>query len=199
MDSRSPLPSGSYWYLGSPNPAADEIFRQVCALAWPYALYCAGRYLHDLHAAYDLMDAAVCNAERYYERFLGERSSRQLFYRVVSVLKRLSKQRARNNREVSYGSLSNLEILAAAFRSRPEAEQTAYINQVLERMSVRSQKITNWRLAGHSWRQIAEILESNQATVRRVYQKELRTLLSPSLEMRGSAERKDSDQRKIET
>jgi len=30
-------------------------------IAWPYALYCATRYLHDIHAAYDLMDAAVSN------------------------------------------------------------------------------------------------------------------------------------------
>ena len=74
MDSRLPLPSSEYWYLGSPNPAMDELFRRLCVLAWPYALYCATRYLHDIHAAYDLMDAAVSNTERYYERFQGERT-----------------------------------------------------------------------------------------------------------------------------
>src|SRR5271154_6735953 len=105
MDSRPLLPPSDYWYLGSPDPVVDDVFRRVCVLAWPYAVYCATRYLHDAQAAYDLMDAAVCNAESYYERFQRERTHTQLLSRVVSVLKRLSKQRVRNNsREVSYGS-----------------------------------------------------------------------------------------------
>ena len=198
MDSRLPLPSSKYWYLGSPNPAMDELFRRLCVLTWPYALYCATRYLHDIHAAYDLMDAAVSNTERYYERFQGERTSTQLFYRIVSVLKRLSKQRARNNREIYCGSIFDLEILAAALSSQSEADQTAYIDQVLGRMSERSRKITYWRLAGHSWRQIADALESSHATVRRAYHKELRGLLVPSSDRSSSEEREDSDQEKIE-
>ena len=71
---RPPPPSGEYWYLGSQDRAVDDLFRRVCALAWPYALLCATRYLHDVHAAYDLMDAAVSNAEQYYERFNGNRT-----------------------------------------------------------------------------------------------------------------------------
>ena len=194
MDSRPRLSSSDYWYLGSPDPAVEDVFRRVCAVAWPYAVYCATRYLHDVHAAYELMDAAVCNAESYYERFRRERTHTQLFYRVVSVLKRLSKQRVRNNREVSYGSLSNLESLATAFSTRSDAEQRAYINQVLARMSERSRNITQWRLAGHSWRQIAETLQSSRATVRRSYRKELRGLLLFNSDWPGSDERKDSDQ-----
>jgi RNA polymerase sigma factor (sigma-70 family) len=175
----------------------DELFRRLCVLAWPYALYCATRYLHDVHAAYDLMDAAVANAERYYERFQGERTSTQLFYRIMSVLKRLSKQRVRNNREIFCGSLDDLEILATALSSQPEADQTAYIEQVLGRMSELSRKITYWRLAGHSWRQIANVLEASHATVRRSYHRELRGLLFSS-DGPSSNEREDSDQEKIE-
>jgi len=198
MDSRLPLPSSEYWYLGSPNPAVDDLFRRLCVLAWPYALYCATRYLHDVHAAYDLMDAAVCNAEQYYERFQRERTPTQLFYRIVSVLKRLSKQRVQNNREIFCGSLYDLEILATALSSKSEADQTAYIDQVLGRMSERSRKITYWRLAGHSWRQIADALEASHVTVRRAYHKELRGLLFPSSDRPSSDEREDSDQEKIE-
>jgi RNA polymerase sigma factor (sigma-70 family) len=194
MDSRQPCPSGEYWYLGSPNPTMDALFRRACALAWPYALFCATRYLHDVHAAYDLMDAAVSNAEQYYERFHGERTSTQLFYRIVSVLKRLSKQRVRNNRETSYGSLSDLEILARAISSKSEADQTAYINQMLGQMSERSREITYWRLAGHSWRQIADTLEASYTTVRRAYHKELRGLLFPSSDNPSSDEREDTGQ-----
>lgn len=111
MDSRLPLPSREYWYLGSPNPAVDDLFRRVCVLAWPYALYCATRYLRDVHAAYDLMDAAVANAEEYYERFHGERTHTQLFARIVSVLKRLSKQRVQNNREFEPVAVHEVKLL----------------------------------------------------------------------------------------
>lgn len=65
-------------------------------------------------------------------------------------------------------------------------------------MSERSRKITYWRLAGHSWRQIADALESSHATVRRAYHKELRGLLVPSSDRSSSEEREDSDQEKIE-
>jgi DNA-directed RNA polymerase specialized sigma24 family protein len=198
MDSRSPLPSSEYWYLGSPNPAVDDLFRRLCVLAWPYALYCATCYLHDIHAAYDLMDAAVSNAEQYYERFQGERTSTQLFYRILSVLKRLSKQRVQNNREIFCGSLYDLDILATALSAKSEADQTAYIAQVLGRMSERSRKITYWRLAGHSWRQIADALEASYVTVRRVYHKELRGLLFASSDRPSSVEREDSDQENFE-
>jgi hypothetical protein len=198
MDSRSPLPSSEYWYLGSPNPAVDDLFRRLCVLAWPYALYCATCYLHDIHGAYDLMDAAVSNAEQYYERFQGERTSTQLFYRILSVLKRLSKQRVQNNREISCGSLYDLDILATALSAKSEADQTAYIAQVLGRMSERSRKITYWRLAGHTWRQIADALDASYVTVRRVYHKELRGLLFAASDRPSSDEREDSDQEKIE-
>jgi DNA-directed RNA polymerase specialized sigma24 family protein len=188
MDSRLPFPLGEYWYSGSPNPAMDALFRRVCASAWPYALFCAHRYLHDVHAAYDLMDAAVSNAEQYYERFHGERTFIQLSHRIMSVLKRLAKQRVRNNREISYGSLSDLGILGRAISSKPEAEQSAYINEMLGKMSERSQQITYWRLAGHSWRQIANTLEASYVTVRRSYHKELRGLLFPSFDKHSSGE-----------
>jgi len=198
MDSRSPLPSSEYWYLGSRDPAVDDLFRRLCVLAWPYAVYCATCYVHDIHAAYDLMDEAVLNAERYYERFQGERTFTQLFYRIVSVLRRLSKQRLQNNREIFCGSLYDLDILATALSLESEADQTAYIAQVLGRMSERSRKITYWRLAGHTWRQIADALEASHVTVRRVYHKELRGLLFASAERPSSAEREDSDQENFE-
>jgi hypothetical protein len=189
---RPPLTSSEYWYLGSQDRTADDLFRRACALAWPYAVYCATRYLRDVDAAYDLMDAAVSNAEKYYARFHGERTFIQLSYRIMSVLKRLAKQRARNNREISYGSLSDLGILGTDFSSKSEAEQTAYINEVLGKMSERSRQITYWRLAGHSWRQIADTLEANYVTVRRSYHKELRGLLFPSFDKHSPGEREDS-------
>jgi RNA polymerase sigma factor (sigma-70 family) len=191
MDSRPPLPASEYWYLGSQNPAADDLFRRVCALAWPYAVYCATRYLHDTDAAFDLMDAAVSNAERYYQRFEGRRTSIQLYYRIVSVLKRLSKQRGGKWREIPKGSIFELENLAGSLSAKSETEQTAFINQVIDKLSERSRKITSWRLAGHTWRQIAKELGASHVTVQRVYHKELRRLLSPS--SRSSSEREESD------
>ena len=188
---RPPPPSGEYWYLGSQDGAVDALFRRVCALAWPYALLCATRYLHDVHAAYDLMDAAVSNAEEYYERFNGNRTFSQIFHRVLSVLKRISKQRALNAHEVPSGSLQDLERKAHFFTSKSEAEQSAYVRELLAQMTDRSRKITIWRTEGHTWRQIAGKLKVNHAAVRRAYYRELRRLLSPGSDGLSSLERED--------
>jgi len=177
MDQRPPPSASTYWYLGSPDPDVDQLFRRACALAWPYAVYCASRYLGDLHSAYDLMDEAVENTERYYERFNPERNSAQIFYRILSVIKRLSKQRLNSKREIARGSLYDLERLAQRHASGSEAEQAALVRQVLDKMSKRSQQIAYWRLAGHSWRQIAEELGASHITVRRVFHTEIRGLL----------------------
>src|SRR5215469_6193588 len=112
MDPRPPFSASDYWYLGSPDPEVDLLFRRACALAWPYALYCASRYLHDHQAAYDLMDHAVESAERYYERFHGQRNSAQLFSHIASIIRRRSKQIVGGRKEISSGSLSDLDVFA---------------------------------------------------------------------------------------
>jgi DNA-binding NarL/FixJ family response regulator len=122
------------------------------------------------------MDAAVSNAEEYYERFHGNRTSSQILHRILSVLKRLSKQRAQNNHEIPSGSLPDLERRARTLSSKPEAEQRAYVEQVLAQMSERSRKVTTWRMEGHTWRQIADRLDVNHAAVQRAYRRELRRL-----------------------
>ena len=188
---RPPPPSSEYWYVGSQDRTVDDLFRRVCALAWPYALFCATRYLRDIHAAYDLMDAAVSNAEQYYERFNGNRTSTQIFYRIISVLKRLSKQRVQNNREIPSGSLPDLEVKARTLSSQPEAEQRAYVQQILAQMTERSRKITYWRIEGHTWRQIGDKLNVNHTAVRRAYHRELRRLLFPAFDSQSSGEGED--------
>jgi DNA-binding CsgD family transcriptional regulator len=60
--------------------------------------------------------------------------------------------------------------------SKPEAEQRAYVEQVLAQMSERSRKVTTWRMEGHTWRQIADRLDVNHAAVQRAYRRELRRL-----------------------
>ena len=188
---RPPPPASEYWYVGSQDRAVDDLFRRACSLAWPYALFCATRYLHDIHAAYDLMDAAVSNAEQYYKRFHGNRTSSQIFYRIISVLKRLSKQRVQNNREIPSGSLPDLEVKARTLSSQPEAEQRAYVEQILAQMTERTRKITYWRLEGHTWRQIADKLNVNHTAVRRGYHRELRRLLFPAFDCQSSGEGED--------
>jgi RNA polymerase sigma factor (sigma-70 family) len=193
MDPRPPFSASDYWYLGSPDPDIDLLFRRACALAWPYALYCASRYLHDHQTAYDLMDHAVESAERYYERFNGERNSAQLFSHITSIIRRRSKQMVRARKEISSGSLSDLEVFAQSHATRSEAEQIAYLHQLLDRMSARSRQIAYWRLAGHSWRQIARMLNANFLTVRRIFHKEMRGLLFPASDSHTSQEGRESD------
>lgn len=179
MDPRRPPLPGPFWYSGPFNPGTEDLFRKVCALAWPYALYCATRYFRDTQTAYDLMDQAVANTERYYERHHGQRTSPQLVYHVVSVLKRLSKQQLRKKREFPAGTLSDLDALSNHLAARSQAEQMAFINELLTKMRPRSREITAWRLSGNTWRQIGEKLGLSHATVRRTYQKELHALLFP--------------------
>jgi len=176
----STLPSNprEYWYVGSKQYGAEHPIRKACAAAWPYALYCAMRYLRDQDKAYDLMDAAVENIERYYERFQGKRTSTQLLYRMLSVLNRLSKQWVRKRREIPCGTLSDLDLITTTLALKPEAEQAAYVSQVLARLSDRARLVTFWRVEGFTWRQIADRLGSDHTTVRRAYQKELRALLT---------------------
>ena len=176
MDPRPSLPAGDYWYLGSPDPAIDQLFRRACGLAWPYAVYCAKFYHNDPDFAYDLMDAAVQNAERYYARFDGKRTVLQLSYRITSVIKRLSKQRAGRS-EMAVGSVSELERLARSFAAIPDVEQDAFIRQVLDRMTPHTRRIVHWRLAGHTWRQIADELGADHITVWRQAKKEILGLL----------------------
>jgi DNA-directed RNA polymerase specialized sigma24 family protein len=188
---RPPPPSGKYWYLGSQDRIVDALFRRVCALAWPYALLCATRYLHDVHAAYDLMDEAVSNAEEYYKRFNGNRTFSQIFHRVLSVLKRISKQRALNGHEVPSGSLPDLERKVHVPTSKPEAEQIAYVAQILAQMTDRSRKITIWRMAGHTWRQVGDNLNLDYAALRRAYHRELRRLSLTTSDNPSSGEGED--------
>lgn len=192
MDPRPSLPAGDYWYLGSPDPAINQLFRRACGLAWPYAVYCAKFYHNDRDFAYDLMDAAVENAERYYERFDGKRTALQLSSRIISVIKRLSKQRASRG-EVAVGSLSELEWLARTFAAKPDFEQDAFIRQVLDRMSPRTRRIVRWRVAGHSWRQIADELGADHITVWRQAKKEILGLLERKSDTPDAEERGEKD------
>src|SRR3974377_1065117 len=146
MDPRTPLSAPDYWYLGSPDPAIDQLFRRACALAWPFAVYCATRFHYDPQFAYELMDAAVENAERYYQRFNGQRSAIQLSYRIISVIKRISKQRANRN-EVALGTLSELDRFTQTFQAKTDVEQDVIIRQVFARMTERTRQIVRWREA----------------------------------------------------
>jgi RNA polymerase sigma factor (sigma-70 family) len=192
MDTRPPLSAPDYWYLGSPDPAIDLLFRRACGLAWPYAVYCATRYHHDSQVAYELMDAAVENAERYYERFNGQRSAIQLSYRIISVIKRTSRQRANRN-EVTLGTLSELDLVTQAFQSKTDTEQDVIMRQILARMSERTRQVVRWREAGHSWRQIADELGADHITVWRQTTREIRGLLELKSDTHDPKERGERD------
>jgi hypothetical protein len=192
MDPRPPLSAGDYWYLGSSDPAVDQLFRRACALAWPYAVYRAKRYHGDPDFAYDLMDEAVQNAERYYERSNGQRTALQLSYRIISVIKRISTQRASRS-EMAVGTLSELELLAQNFADRSDIEQDAFISQILDRMNPRTRQIVRWRLAGHTWRQIANEVGGDHITIWRQIRREILGLLELRSDTHDPDERGEKD------
>ena len=99
--------------------------------AWPYALLCAWTYLHDHEAADDLMDHAVQNAVDYLGRH-PDALQDKLTARVKSVLRRRAKQlAAKRSRELSHGSLTDLEPMYA---ERTEIEQRVYARELLAQL-----------------------------------------------------------------
>jgi DNA-directed RNA polymerase specialized sigma24 family protein len=142
--------------------------------AWPYALLCAWTYLHDHEAADDLMDHAVQNAVDYLGRHPNTPQDK-LTARVKSVLRRRAKQlAAKRSRELSQGSLSDLEPMYA---ERPEIEQRVYARELLAQLSPFANSIVHWRWLGYSWREIAKQLDMDHTAVRRAYFRELESVL----------------------
>lgn len=178
MGSSSPPPS-DYWFPASADDSANELLRRASECAWPYAVHCATRYHRDIHVAHELMDDAVLKAERYLAT-AGDRqpSPRRLWSYLISVLKRLSKQRLRHH-EIPSGSLSDLELIAQHLARGTPQEERVYVRQLVSRMTPQMQKIFYWRLAGHTFRQIAVELKLDHATIVRTYNKELRELIFP--------------------
>jgi hypothetical protein len=190
MESRPRLPLSEYWYPGALDRSIDATLRAACTLTWPYALYCATRFHRDIHVAHELMDEALPKAERYILRSGRERELKQVCYRLLSLVKRLSRQRLRHA-ELPAGLLSDLEQITHQLGTSTPQEASAYLNQLLSRMSPQTRQIIHWRAAGHSFRQIAKELHSDHATIIRAYNRELRELVRPSASRKLSEQDQD--------
>jgi DNA-binding NarL/FixJ family response regulator len=165
------------WAYSTGNPASDQKLEAAAKAAWPYAMLCAWTFFKDHHAAHDLMDDAVQNASGYLGRH-AECSDKTLLARIKSVIRRRARQEsAKHNREISYGSLIDMEKL---YVGQPVAEQRVYAIELYERLSPFAQFIMEWRSLGYSWRMIAEQLEMNHITVQRAYFREVESLLQDS-------------------
>ena len=185
MESRPRLPLSEYWYPGALDRSIDSTLRAACTLTWPYALYCATRFHRDIHVAHELMDEALPRAERYILRSGRERELKQVCYRLLSLVKRLSRQRLRHA-ELPAGLLSDLEQITHQLGTSTPQEARAYLNQLLSRMSPQTRQIIHWRAAGHSFRQIAKDLGSDHVTIIRAYYRELRELILPASSPKGA-------------
>lgn len=162
------------WACSTGNPASDQKLEAAAKSAWPYALLCGWSYLNDRNAAYDLIDHAVQNACEYIGRH-PEASLEKITARIKSVIRRHAKQiAAKKERELAYGSLSEIEKLYAG---QPEAEQRVYARELFARLSPFAQSIVKWRWFGYSWREIAGELEMDHTVVRRAYFREVESLL----------------------
>ena len=162
------------WAYSTGHPASDQRLEAAAKAAWPYALLCAWTYLNDSEAAHDLMDHAVENASRYVARH-PDSTSEKLTSRIKSVIRRRAKQlAAKRSRELSYGSLLDLEQVYAG---QPEAEQRVYASELFAHLSPFAQSIVNWRWLGYSWREIAVQFEMDHTAVRRAYFRELESVL----------------------
>ena len=156
------------------NAASDRKLEAAGQASWPYASLCAWTYLNDGDAAHDLMDHAIENASCYIARH-PDRPADKLTVRIKSVIRRRAKQlAAKNRRELPSGLLVDLEHFLVA---QPDAEQRAYVNELLERLSPFASSVLKWRWLGYSWREIAKHLEMDHTAVRRAYFREIESLL----------------------
>jgi hypothetical protein len=178
MEQRPSPPASDYWFPASADSRLDVVLQDASKRAWPYAVYCAIRYHRDLHVAHELMDEAVVKTKRYLASCDNEYTSKRVWYYILSVLKRLSKERLRHQ-EVLYGSLSDLEPIAQHLARGTLQEESVYVNQIVSRMTPQGRQIFYWSLAGYSFRQIARELKSDHVTIIRAYNKELRELILP--------------------
>jgi len=162
------------WACSTGDPASDQALESAAQAAWLYALLCAWTFLNDQDAAYDLMDHAVQNASAYCTRH-PDALSEKLIARMKSVLRRRARQlAARQGRELSYGSLLDLESLYAG---QPEVEQQVMANEMFARLSPFAQSVVRRRWLGYTWREIAKQLGLDFSVVRRAYFRELELLL----------------------
>lgn len=120
------------------------------------------------------MDYAVQNASDYLGRHPG-RPVQKLTARIKSVLRRRPKQlAAKRSRELSHGSLADLEPMYAG---RTDIEQRIYAYELLTQLSPFANSIVHWRWLEYSWREIAKELGMDHTAVRRAHFRELESLL----------------------
>ena len=168
-------------WAGSPRRlTSDQKLAPAAKAAWPYALLCAWTYLNDQEIARELIEQAVQKAGDYLHRH-PDVSVFKLAGQIRSDIRRRAGQIARRKRrEVSLGSLSDLEHLCAG---ASDVEQRAIANELFSRLSPFAQLVLNRRWMGYRWREIATELEIDHTVVRRAYFRELKSLLrslSPS-------------------
>jgi DNA-directed RNA polymerase specialized sigma24 family protein len=162
------------WAGSTGHRTSDQKLAPAAKASWPYALLCAWIYLNDHDVAYELMEHAVQNAGDYLDRH-PEATDQKLIARVRSGLRRRARQIARrHSREISRGSLSDLESLSVG---ASEVEQRAIANQLFLRLSPFAQSVLNRRSMGFTWREIASHLELDHTVIRRAYFRELELLL----------------------
>jgi hypothetical protein len=162
------------WAYTTGHPASDQKLEAAAKAAWSYSLLCARTYLNDLDAARELMEHAVHNASRYVARH-SDAPLEKLTARIKSVIRRRAKQlSAKRNRELSFGSMLDMESLLAG---ELETEKGVFANELLSRMSPFARAIVNRRWNGYTWREIAGELEMDHTAVRRAYLRELESVL----------------------
>lgn len=162
------------WAYTTGHQASDRNLEAAAKAAWSYSLLCARTYLNDQDAARELMEHAVHNASRYVARH-PDAPPEKLVARIKSVIRRRAGQlSARRSREVSSGSMLDMESLLAG---EPGAEKSVFANELLSRLSPFAQAIVNRRSEGYTWREIARELEMDHTAVRRAYLRELEALL----------------------
>lgn len=162
------------WAWSTGHHTSDRKLESAAKAAWPYALLCAWTYLYDRDSAHNLMDHAVRNTAEYLTRH-PESPDWKLIARLKSMIRRRAKQVAhKHSREISWGSLFELEHLLIEL---PDLEERSIAIELFSRLTPFTRSVLNRRYIGYTWREIAAELELDHTVVRRAYFRELESLL----------------------
>lgn len=139
---------------------------------WAHAQLAAWSYLHDTMQTAEIMEEAIEVVQTYALHASPPPAQAKLNARLRSQVRRIVKQRAnRTRKEISTGSIQDLEIYAPASTSDPT--QALLLKEVLERLSPQAHQVAIWIWMGYSWREIGRLSGIDHSAVRLAFRREI--------------------------